>query len=48
MCRANPFPEPAGRIANLVVVPIKAVPTSCTLPSPPTAQTMSIPSSEDF
>lgn len=42
MCRAKPLPDPIGIIANLVFDPIKVVPISCTEPSPPIAQTISM------
>ena len=39
--------DPVGMMASFVFVPINAVPTSCTEPSPPTAHTISIFSTED-
>lgn len=48
-CLARPLPEPAGMMPSAVGDSLKARATSLTVPSPPTATTISTPSStKDF
>lgn len=43
MCRASPFPEPAGIIASGICVPRRAKAVSLIEPSPPQQITRSLP-----